>query len=76
MLASRPSDFARIAKLFNRKISNRKVSNYSNLKILSPKQMLQRLPKAGNTSEKLLNAIRQIIYSLNIITNKINSVKL
>ena len=40
------------------------------LKILTPKQMLQRLPKslaqvkAGNTSEKLLNEIRQIIYSL------------
>ena len=36
------------------------------LKILTPKQMLQRLPialaqlKAGNTSEKLLNEIRQI----------------
>ena len=40
------------------------------LKILIPKQMLQRLPtalaqvKAGNTSENLLNEIRQIIYSL------------
>ena len=40
------------------------------LKILSPKQMLQRLPialaqiKAGNTSENLLNEIRQIICSL------------
>ena len=39
------------------------------LKILSPKLMLQRLPialtqvKAGNTSENLLNKIRQIIYS-------------
>ena len=64
MLASRPPDFARIAKVFNRKISNRKVSNHSNLKILIPKQMLQRLSKAGNTSENLLNAIRQIIYSL------------
>ena len=36
------------------------------LKILTPKQMLQRLPitlakvKAGNTSENLLNEIRQI----------------
>ena len=42
----------------------------SQLKILSPKQMLQRLQialpqvKAGNTSENLLNDIRQIIYSL------------
>ena len=40
------------------------------LKILTSKQMLQRLPialsqvKAGNTSENLLNKIRQIIYSL------------
>ena len=40
------------------------------LKILTPKQMLQRLPialaqvKAGNTSENVLNGIRQIIYSL------------
>ena len=39
-------------------------------KILTPKQMLQRLPialaqvKAGNNSESLLNEIRQIIYSL------------
>ena len=40
------------------------------LKILTPKQMLQRLSialaqvKAGNNSENLLNEIRQIIYSL------------
>ena len=40
------------------------------LKILTPKQMLQRLPvalpqvKAGNNSEILLNEIRQIAYSL------------
>ena len=40
------------------------------LKILTPKQMLQRLPialaqiKTGNNSESLLNEIRQIIYSL------------
>ena len=40
------------------------------LKILIPKKMLQRLPvdiaqvKASNTSEKLLNEVRQIIYSL------------
>ena len=40
------------------------------LKTLTPKQMLQRLPvilaqvKAGNTSENLLNEIRQIIDSL------------
>ena len=40
------------------------------LKILTPKQMLQRLPvalaqvKAANNSESLLNEIRQIVYSL------------
>ena len=39
-------------------------------KILTPKQMLQRLPialaeaKAGNNSESLLNEIRRIVYSL------------
>ena len=39
------------------------------LKILTPKQMLQRLPialaqvKAGNNSESLLNEMRQIFYS-------------
>ena len=42
----------------------------SKLKILTPKQMIQRLPialaqvKAGNNSESLLNEIRQIVYSL------------
>ena len=40
------------------------------LKILTPKQVLQRLPiavaqvKAGNNSENLLNEIKQIVYSL------------
>ena len=40
------------------------------LKILTPKQMLQRLPialaqvKAGNNSGNFLNEIRQIVYSL------------
>ena len=40
------------------------------LKVLTPKQMMQRLPialaqvKPGNNSENLLNEIRQIIYSL------------
>ena len=38
--------------------------------MLTPKQILQRLPialaqvKAGNNSENLLNEIRQIVYSL------------
>ena len=65
-------------------------SDHSNLKILTPKQMLQRLPialaqvKAGNTSENLLNEIRQIIYSLyrakeitkKVYNNIMNSIKL
>ena len=42
----------------------------SGLKILTPNQMLRRLPitlaqlKAGNNSEKLKNEIRQLLYSL------------
>ena len=44
--------------------------DHSKLKVLTPKQMFQRLPialaqvKAGNNSEGLLNEIRQIVYSL------------
>ena len=67
-----------------------KVSDYLNSKILSPKQMLQRLlgtlaqVKAGDTSENLLNEIRHIIYPLyraKEITKKVyssimNSIKL
>ena len=47
-----------------------KATKGTGLKILTPKQMLQRLSialaqvKAGNNSESLLNEIRQIIYSL------------
>ena len=73
------SDLARIVNVFDRKF----------IKILTPKQMLQRLAialaqvKAGNTSENLLNEIRQTIYSLyraKEITKKVlnitNSIKL
>ena len=54
------------------------------LKILIPKQMLQRLPialaqlKAGSNSESLLNKIGQIIYSFyesKQVTKKINNIK-
>ena len=59
------------------------------LKILTPNQMLKRLPialaqvKAGNNSEGLLNEIRQIVYSLyrskeinkKVHNNIINSIK-
>ena len=47
-----------------------KATKGTGLKILTPKQMLQRLPialaqvKAGNNSENLLNEIRQIVYFL------------
>ena len=63
MLTLHSSDLTRAAHVA-------KVSGHLNLKILSPKQMLQRLPvvlaqvKAGNRCENLLSEIRQIIYSL------------
>ena len=47
-----------------------KTKQRKGLKILTPKQMLQRLPvaitqvKTVNNSKKLLNKIRQIVYSL------------
>ena len=47
-----------------------KATKETGIKILTPKQMFQRLPiavaqiKAGNNSESLLNEIRQIVYSL------------
>ena len=47
-----------------------KATKGEGLQILTPKQMLQRLPKAfaqvkaGTDSESLLNEIRQIVYSL------------
>ena len=61
----------------------------SGFKILTPNQMLKRLPialaqvKAGNNSESLLNEIRQIVYSLyrskeitkKVYNNIINSIK-
>ena len=66
------------------------VYDHSNLKILSPQQMLQRLPiasaqiKAGITSKKLVTEIRQNIYSLHrekeitkkVYNNRMNSIML
>ena len=49
---------------------NSKKQSGQGLKILTPNQMLSRLPitlahlKAGNNSEKLKNEIRQLLYSL------------
>ena len=67
-----------VIKLFNYYYSivseaKHKAKYGKELKILNPKQILQRLPiafrlpidqvKAGKTSENLLNGTRQIIYS-------------
>ena len=66
-----------------------KIKYGEGLKMLTPKQMLQRLPIAlaqvqgGNTSENLLNEIRQIKYSLywakeiskKVYDNIMNSIK-
>ena len=52
------------------KLAKHKSKYGEGLKILTPKQMIERLPialaqvKAGNLSENLLSEIRQIIYSL------------
>ena len=64
-------------------------SETSSFKIVTPNQMLRRLPitlaqvKAGNNSESLLNEIIQIVYSLyrskeitkKVYNNIINSIK-
>ena len=69
--------------------AKRLVKQGAELKILTPKQMLKRLPitlvqiKAGNNLESLLNEIRQIVYSLyqskeitkNLYNNIIKSIK-
>ena len=71
MLALHPSDLAWVACIACiAEVSGRKVFDHTQLKILTPKQMLQRLPislaqvKAGNTSENLLDEIKKVIYSL------------
>ena len=60
--------------------AKRKAIEVEGLKILTPKQMLQRLSitlaqvKAVNNSESLLDEIRQVVYSLyqsNEITKKV-----
>ena len=59
-----------IEMLSDAKYAKQDETKGTGLKILSPKQMLQRLPialaqvKASNNSESLLNEIRQIAYSL------------
>ena len=66
----------KVAQLFNDYAKNMSRNIYDSkqkgtgLKILTPNQMLKRLPialaqiKAGSNSESLLNEIRQIVYSL------------
>ena len=77
------------SKIFLIKSKGTDFLGHSNLKILTPKQMCQRLPialaqvKTGNTSENLLNEIKQIIYSLyrtkeinkKVYKNIMNSIK-
>ena len=61
-------DYTKI--MFDSNYQAKQETKGAGLKILTPKQMLQRLPialaqlKAGNNSESLLNEIRQIVYSL------------
>ena len=63
----KPLEIVEEILIFNRE--NRKQQG-SGLNILTPNQMLSRLPitlaqlKAGNNSEKLKNEIRQLLYSL------------
>ena len=60
--------FNNYARSMSRNIYNSRQEG-TGLKILTPKQMLQRLPialaqiKAGNNLQSLLNEIRQIVYS-------------
>ena len=65
-----------VVKMFNDYVRNMSRNIYDSkqegteLKILTPKQMLQRLPialaqiKASNNSQSLFNEIRQIVYAL------------
>ena len=59
-----------IQKLDLKPFTNQNETTRRELKILTPRQMHQRLPialaqvKAGNNSESLLNEIRQTVYSL------------
>ena len=84
-----------VVKMFNDYAMNKSRNIYDSkqegtgFKILTPKQMLQRLPislaqiKAGNNSQILLNEIRQIVYSLyqskkitkNVYNNILKSIK-
>ena len=64
----KPDEMAEIVEMILE--FNKQNQQGKGLKILTPNQMLSRLPitlaqlKAGNNSEKLKNEIRQILYSL------------
>ena len=73
----------KVVQLFNNHSKNMSEIIYKSkqgteLKILTPKQTLQRLPialaqiKTGNNSESLLNETRQIFYSSNCVSIKKN----
>ena len=73
-------DYSLMASEAKNKAKNK--TSGKGLKILTPKQLPQRLPialaqvKAGNNSESLLNEIRQIVYSLHQskeITKEVNN---
>ena len=71
MLENEEIDTTNMPELESKKSSQqRRNQQGKGLKILTPNQMLSRLPislaqlKAGNNSEKLKNEIRQILYSL------------
>ena len=85
----------KVVQMFNEYAKNMSKNIYKSkqgkgLKILTPKQMLKRLPialeqiSAANNSESLLNEIRQIVYSLcqskgitkKVYNNILNSIKI
>ena len=59
-----------LREIIKTKAAERRNKTGDGLKILTPDQMLSRLPislaqlKAGNNSQKLKNKIRQLLYSL------------
>ena len=77
----------KVVKIVEKIVDFNKRQNCKRIEIFTPKPKLQRLPmalaqvKAGNTSEKLLNEISKIIYSLYRVTTKVynnimNTIKL
>ena len=74
------NDYSKIRSEAIHKAKQKEKHEGKGLKILTLKQMLQRLPialaqvKEGNNSENLLNEIKQIVYSLyqsKLITKKV-----